>query len=306
MVFDVCHDIHGASLFEAQGFLLVWEEVFKKLILELHPFCLLKGGNIGSVVDPEHMLQVLLPTTAAKFCCQSCRIAEGRPWPTSMLSLGSFRCHWGWDRGQIALLTWWLCTHLPLHASGVADRSATTSLLSSGRSSMVLWTCAAPGGALSAGGWEATPLPVDFFGGCTASWYNVASCPGHCWWSGSAIWGAHDIAVDCVGTHWARSPGHCTVCALVLLPVMPLIMRDVATPGRLGGAAGSPLGVGALGDGSLQPEKSTGGRPSGGATYPGTPAAVLLGVVMPPEEAVTPYHGICSTIWLHVSVGARW
>ena len=41
------------------------------------------------------------------------------------------------------------------------------------------------------------------------------------------------------------------------------------------------------------------GRPGGGATYPDIPAAVVLGVVMPPEEAVTPYPGVCSTTWLH-------
>ena len=97
MVFDVSHKIHRASFFEAQGFLLMGEEVFKKLLLEPHPFHLLKGGNIEFVVDLEHMLQVLLPTTAAKFCFQSCRIVEGGPWPTSPLRLGSFRCRWWWN-----------------------------------------------------------------------------------------------------------------------------------------------------------------------------------------------------------------
>ena len=94
MVFDGGHKIHWASFFEAQGFLLMGEEVFKKLLLEPRPFSLLKGGNVEFVVDPEHMLQVLLPTSAAKFCHQSHGIAEGRPWPTSSLRLGSFRCRW--------------------------------------------------------------------------------------------------------------------------------------------------------------------------------------------------------------------
>ena len=76
-------------------------------------------------------------------------------------------------------------------------------------------------------------------------------------------------------------------------------MRDLLAPGRPDGAAGNPLDAGALGGGSLQLEKSMGGRPGGGATYPDIPAAVVLGVVMPPEEAVTPYPGVCSTIWLH-------
>ena len=94
MVFDVGHKFHWASFFEAPGFLLILEEVFKKLLLEPRPFCLLKGGNIEFVVDPEHMLQVLLPTTAVKFCCQSHGIVEGGPWLTSPLRLGSFRCRW--------------------------------------------------------------------------------------------------------------------------------------------------------------------------------------------------------------------
>ena len=97
MVFDVGHKIHQASFFEAQGFLLMGEEVFEKLPLEPHPFRLLKGGNIEFVVDPEHMLQVLLPTTTVKFHRQSHRIVEGRPWPTSPLRLSSFRCRWWWN-----------------------------------------------------------------------------------------------------------------------------------------------------------------------------------------------------------------
>ena len=97
MVFDVGHKIHRASFFEAQGFLLMGEEVFEKLLLEPCPFHLLKGGNIEFVVDPEHMLQVLLPTTAVKFHHQSCGIMEGGPWPTSPLRLGSFQCRWWWN-----------------------------------------------------------------------------------------------------------------------------------------------------------------------------------------------------------------
>ena len=97
MVFDGGHKIHRASFFEAQGFLLMGEEVFKKLLLEPRPFGLLKGGNVESVVDPEHMFQVLLPTSTVKFCCQSHGIAEGGPWPTSLLRLGSFRCCWWWN-----------------------------------------------------------------------------------------------------------------------------------------------------------------------------------------------------------------
>ena len=100
MVFNVDHKVHQASFFEAQDFLFILEEVFKKLILEPCPFCLLEGGNVKLVIDPEHMLQVLLPTTAAKFCHQSHGIVEGGPWTTSPLILGSFRCLWWWNTGR--------------------------------------------------------------------------------------------------------------------------------------------------------------------------------------------------------------
>ena len=111
MVFDVGHKVHRASFFEGQGILLILEKVFKKLLLEPHPFHLLKGGNFEFVVDPENMLQVLLPTIAATFCHQSHRITESGPWLTSLLRLGSFRCRWWWNTGcqpgeQITLLMW--------------------------------------------------------------------------------------------------------------------------------------------------------------------------------------------------------
>ena len=32
----------------------------------------------------------------------------------------------------------------------------------------------------------------------------------------------------------------------------------------------------------------------------------ILGVVMPPEEATTPYPGVCSTIWLHDTGETGW
>ena len=67
MVFNGGHTIHRASFFEAQGFLLIGEEVFEKLLLEPRSFGLLKGGNVEFVVDLEHMLQILLPTSAAEF-----------------------------------------------------------------------------------------------------------------------------------------------------------------------------------------------------------------------------------------------
>ena len=51
-------------------------------------------------------------------------------------------------------------------------------------------------------------------------------------------------------------------------------------------------------------KKSGGVRPGGGATYPGIPSMEVLGVVTPPEEEVSPYPAVCSTIWLHDVGGA--
>ena len=99
MVLDVGHKVHRA-FFEGQGFILILEEVVEELLLDPRPFHLLKGGNVEFVVDQENMLQVLLPPTAAKFRRQPHGIAEGRPWPTSSLRLGSFRCWWWWNTGH--------------------------------------------------------------------------------------------------------------------------------------------------------------------------------------------------------------
>ena len=54
-------------------------------------------------------------------------------------------------------------------------------------------------------------------------------------------------------------------------------------PGRPCEAVGSPLDRRTSGGGRLQLEKSGGVRPGRGATYPGIPATVVLGVVMPPD-----------------------
>ena len=95
-VLDIGHKVHWTGLLEDQGFLLMLEEVVKEPLLNPHPFCLPKGGNAEPVVDPEDMLQVLPLSTATKICCQPHGITEGRPWLTSPLRLGSFRCWWWW------------------------------------------------------------------------------------------------------------------------------------------------------------------------------------------------------------------
>ena len=132
----------------------------------------------------------------------------------------------------------------------------------------------------------------------------MAGCPGGGWQRGGAIWGAHGAGEDGVSIRWARPPGLCTICAPAILLAVPLNLMDLPTPGRLGGAVGNPLDAGASGGGSLQSEKSIGGRPGGGGIYLDIPAAVVVGAVMPPEEAVAPYPGDSSTTWLHDGGGA--
>ena len=97
MFFNACHVIHWAPLFDAQCFLLIWEEVREELFLQLHPIRLLKGGSVVFVVDPEHILQVLLPPSTVKFCRQSSGIAVGGLRLTSPLRLCPFSCHWWWN-----------------------------------------------------------------------------------------------------------------------------------------------------------------------------------------------------------------
>ena len=108
----------------------------------------------------------------------------------------------------------------------------------------------------------------------------------------------HGTNVGGVAIRWASPPGWGAICAPAILFTMPLNRTDLPTPGRLGGAVG-PLDAGASGGGSLHLEKSMGGRPGGGGRYLDIPAAVVLGAVMPPEEAVAPHPGDSPTTWLH-------
>ena len=105
----------------------------------------------------------------------------------------------------------------------------------------------------------------------------------------------HGIDVGSAGIRWASLPRWG---APMILFAVPLKLTDLPTPGRFGGAVG-PLDAGASGGGSLHLEKSMRERPGGGGRYPDTPAAGVLGVVMPPEEAVAPYPGDSPTTWLH-------
>ena len=95
------------------------------------------------------------------------------------------------------------------------------------------------GAVLSVEESEATPLPVDFLGGCTTCWYGIAVHPGSGWQRGSTIWGTRGADVGCVC--WARLLRPCAICARAFLSAVPLIMRDLPTPGRPCGAVGNPL-----------------------------------------------------------------
>ena len=130
------------------------------------------------------MLKVLLPPHTVKFCCQSRGIMVGGLWPTSLLRLGSFRCHW-WGNtlhrcgGQITLLMWWLHTSLLLHPLGpLMDQSLSPCPLVVGLpQSCELGPLV--GAVFPAEGSNMTPLPVDLPGSCTTCWYGVAGHPGH-------------------------------------------------------------------------------------------------------------------------------
>ena len=127
----------------------------------------------------------------------------------------------------------------------------------------------------------------------------MAGHPGGGWQGGGTVWGMHSADMGSVGVRWARPPGRCAICAPAFFSAAPLNLMDLPTPGRPGGAVGNPRDAGASGGCSLQLEKSIGVRPGGGGTYPDIPAAVVLGEVMPPEEAIAPYPGDWSTTWLH-------
>ena len=109
------------------------------------------------------------------------------------------------------------------------------------------------------------------------------------------IWGAHGIVVGSAGIHWASLPGQGAPTILFTLPHNPALLL---IPGRSGGAVAPPA-AGASEGGSLHLVKSMGGRPGGGSRYLDIPAAGVPGVVMPPEEAVTPHPGDSPTTWFH-------
>ena len=87
----------------------------------------------------------------------------------------------------------------------------------------------------------------------------------------------------------------------MILLAVPLNLTDLPTPGRFGGSVGNPLDARASGGGSLQLEKSIRGRPGGGGTYLDIFAAVVVGAVMPPEDAVALMDG-CRRVGSHADV----
>ena len=104
------------------------------------------------------MFEVLPPPTAAKVCCQPCRIPEGRPCPTSLLRLGSLRSGWRWwwgirrrSGGQTTLLMLRLCTRCPWYTSWVTNGSTAVSLPSHCRPSSVLRCTTHRGGFICGG-----------------------------------------------------------------------------------------------------------------------------------------------------------
>ena len=247
------------------------------------------------IVDLEHILKVLPPPPTAVSHCQPHRVVGRGLHMTASLRWGDFR---GGSWGNI-----WCC---PLCTPGATGRLASVTPSSGLLPPTVLSGLTSCGGSSVRGGVKCDSPPSGL------SWWLyrllIWSCSlARSWlmeWRCHLGGGGTDIggALAC----WAGAYGPSTSCTLACLPTALLIISDLPMLGRPWEAVGSPLDRGISGGGRLQLEKSGGVRPGGGATYPGIPTVVVLGVVMPPEEAVTPYPGVCSTTWLHVSVGACW
>ena len=76
LLFHQRHEVQWGPLFDAQCFLLMWEEVFKESILYSCPFSLPVGDlYVVLIVDLDHMLKVFPPPAAAEICRQQRRVS---------------------------------------------------------------------------------------------------------------------------------------------------------------------------------------------------------------------------------------
>ena len=93
-VLNVGHKVQWTGLLNLQGFLLVLEEEVKEPFFDLEPVSLHKIVYTILVIDLQNVFKVFSPPTTVIVCCQPSRVPEGRPFPASLLRLGSLRRWW--------------------------------------------------------------------------------------------------------------------------------------------------------------------------------------------------------------------
>ena len=64
MLFHVGHILEGVVFLDAPPLILLLDEMFKELLFQISPLCLLEGGLIVFVVGLEDMIKVLPPSSA--------------------------------------------------------------------------------------------------------------------------------------------------------------------------------------------------------------------------------------------------
>ena len=160
-VLDVGHKVQWPGLLDLQGLLLVLEEEVEEPFFDPEPVSLREIVHIILVIDLQNVFEVLSPPTAAKVRSQPRGIPEGRPFPTSLLRLGSlwrWWRRWWWEApptgrrpgGQTTLLTLRLHARHLWYTSWATNGAAARSPPSHCRPSMVL-RCATHRGSFTCG-----------------------------------------------------------------------------------------------------------------------------------------------------------
>ena len=215
-VLDIGHKVQWMGLLDLQGFFLVLEEEVKESFLDWGPVFLCEIVYTKLVVDLQNMFKVFSPPTTVIVCCQPSRVPEGRPFPASLLRLGSLWCwwrRWWWEApltrcqpgGQTTLLMLLLCTRHPWCTSWVTNGVAAGSLPSYCRPSMVLHCATCRGGFICGGVSNGSPPHGSFWwlhclliwcGRLLRAWLSdrhhlghARHCCGQCWHSlGQFAW----------------------------------------------------------------------------------------------------------------------
>ena len=89
--FHVGHILEGVIFLNAPPLILALEKMFKDLVSQLIPFCLLEGGDIVLIIGLEDMFEVLLPPLAPIIGDILQRVFRS-PCATTTLVWGASRC----------------------------------------------------------------------------------------------------------------------------------------------------------------------------------------------------------------------